>query len=100
VASGWAPVNSSTTSPFLKSFTEGIDMMPYFVAVIWLLSVSAFAKISLSSYSVAIFSKVGPSIMQGLHQLAQKSTRTGIVFDFSITSFSNVSSVTLISIVN
>jgi len=64
------------------------------------LSVSAFAKISLLSYSFEIFSKTGPSIIHGPHQAAQKSTRTGVVFDFSITSFSKVSSVTSISIVD
>ncbi len=99
MASGWAPVNSSTTFPSLKNFTEGIDIIPYLLAWVWFFSVSAFAKISLPSYSIAIFSKTGPSIIHGPHQLAQKSTRTGIVFDFSITSFSKVSSVTLSSIV-
>ena len=98
MASGCAPTNSSTTFPSLKSFTEGIDITPNFSAWVWFLSVSAFATISLPSYAVAIFSRVGPSIMQGPHQDAQKSTRTGVVFDFSITSFSKVSSVTLISI--
>ena len=30
VDSGWVPMNSSMTSPFLKSFTDGIDMTPNF----------------------------------------------------------------------
>ena len=74
-------------------------MTPNFCACFSFLSVSAFATISLPSYAVAIFSRVGARDMQGPHHDAQKSTRTGVVFDFSITSFSNVSSVTLISIV-
>ncbi len=99
MASGCAPTNSSTTFSSLNNFTEGIDITPYFDAASWFLSVEAFATISLPSYSFAIFSRVGPSIMQGPHQLAQKSTRTGVVFDFSITSFSKVASVTSISMI-
>ena len=98
MASGCAPTNSSTIFPSLKSFTEGIDITPNFAAAFGLLSVSAFAKIILSSYSVAIFSRTGLSVMQGPHQLAQKSTKTGVVFDFSITSASKFVSVTSISI--
>ena len=98
MASGWAPTNSSMISPFLKSFTDGIDMIPYFADVFGALSVSIFAITSLFSYSFAILFNIGPSILQGPHHSAQKSARTGFVFDFSITSFSNVSSVTLICI--
>ena len=98
--SGCAPTNSSTTFPSLKSFTEGIDMTLYLLAWFWVLSVSAFATISLPSYSFEIFSRTGPSILQGPHHSAQKSTRTGVVFDFSITSFSKVSSVTSISMIS
>ena len=75
-------------------------VMLYFADVFGALSVSIFATTSLLSNSFATFSKVGPSILQGPHHSAQKSTKTGIVFDFSITSFSNVLSVTLISIGN
>ena len=98
MASGWAPVNSSMTFPSLKSFTEGTDMTLYFADWVGALSVSIFATISLPSYSVAIFSRTGPSILQGPHHSAQKSARTGVVFDFCITSVSKVSSVTLISV--
>ena len=97
MASGWAPMNSSITFPSLKSFTEGIHMMPYFADWFGALSVSIFATISFPSNSFEIFSRTGPSILQGPHHSAQKSARTGIVFDFSRTSFSKVSSVTLIS---
>lgn len=100
VASGFAPVNSSMTCPFLKSFADGIDIMLYFDDWVGALFVSIFAKISFPSNSFAIFSKTGFNVMHGPHHSAQKSTRTGIVFDFCITSFSNVSSVTLISIIN
>jgi len=73
-------------------------MTPNFEAASWFCSVEAFATINFPSNSFAIFSRVGPSIMQGPHQLAQKSTRTGVVFDFSITSDSKFASVTSISI--
>ena len=86
LASGCAPTNSSTTSPSLKSFTAGIDITPYFVAASLLSSVAAFARIILPSYSFATFSMIGFRDMQGPHQLAQKSTTTGVFFDFSITS--------------
>ena len=98
MASGWAPTNSSMTLPSLKSFTAGIDITPNLDAASWLSSVAAFATINFPSYSFAIFSRVGPNIMQGPHQLAQKSTSTGVVEDFSITSDSKFASVTLISI--
>ncbi len=87
------------TSPSLKSFTAGIDITPYFAAASALSSVAAFARIILPSYSFATFSNVGLSITQGPHQLAQKSTTTGIVFDFSITSSLKFASVTSISII-
>ena len=97
MASGWAPVNSSMTLPSLKSLTDVTDMMLYFADWFGALSVSIFARISLPSYSFAIFSMIGSNVLQGPHQLAQNSARTGVVFDFSITSCSKVSSVTLIS---
>ena len=78
VDSGWAPVNSSTTFPSLKSFTEGIDMMLYFVDWVGALSVSIFATISLPLYSFEIFFRIGFSILQGPHHSAQKSTITGL----------------------
>jgi len=92
LASGCAPTNSSTTSPSLKSFTDGIDITPYFAAASAFSSVAAFARMNFPSYSFATFSKVGFNITHGPHQLAQKSTRTGVVFDFSITSFSKFAS--------
>ena len=98
MASGWAPVNSSITFPSLKSFTDGTDMTLYFADWVGALSVSIFATIILPSYSVAIFSITGLSILHGPHHSAQKSARTGVVFDFCITSCSKVSSVTCISI--
>ena len=98
VASGCAPTNSSTIFPSLKSFTAGIDMTPNLDAASEFSSVEAFARMNLPSYSVASFWSVGFSVTQGPHQLAQKSTRTGVVFDFSITSCSKFASVTSSSI--
>ncbi len=47
--------------------------------------------------SSASFSRVGFNVTQGPHHVAQKSTRTGVVFDFSITSELKFASVTSIS---
>lgn len=91
-------MNSSTTFPSLKSFTAGIVMTPNLDAASWLSSVIAFARMNLPSYSFAIFSNIGFSSVHGPHQLAQNSTRIGIVFDFSITLLSKVASVTSSSI--
>ncbi len=55
MASGCAPTNSSTTFPFLKSFTAGIDIIPNLDAASELSSVAAFARMNLPSYSFAIF---------------------------------------------
>src|SRR5690606_30291425 len=44
----------------------------------------------------ATFSMIGPSVRHGPHHGAQKSTTTGIVFDASSTSRSNVAVVTSI----
>lgn len=49
-------------------------------------------------YSVAIFPKTGFNILHGPHQSAQKSTKTGIVSDFFMTSCSKFLSVICISI--
>lgn len=92
-------MNSSTTWPSLNNLTAGIDITPNFDAASWLSSVEAFAKMNFPSISFAIFSRVGFSIMQGPHQLAQKSTRTGVVFDFSRTSVSKFESFTSISMI-
>ena len=73
-------------------------MMLYFGGTSWLSSTDIFATMTLPSYSFAIFSRTGASMRQGLHQLAQKSTRTGIVFDFSITSSWKFESVASISV--
>ena len=54
-----------------------------------------FININLSDDDLALFATVGASIRQGPHQVAQKSTRTGLS-DFSTTS-SKLFSVTTIS---
>lgn len=90
-------MNSLTTLPSLKSFTAGIDITPNSDAASSFSSVEAFARMNLPLNSFASFSRVGFSIMHGPHQLAQKSTRTGVDSDFSITSFWKFASVTSIS---
>src|SRR4051794_21266056 len=58
-------------------------------------STSTFA--SAKPFSAVFSSSTGVSARQGPHQSAQKSTTTGSVFERSITSASNVSSVTSIA---
>src|SRR5438045_3961634 len=54
---------------------------------------SSFALVSFSLFSAAISSNTGATILQGPHQVAQKSTRTG--FSLVRTSSTNDASLTL-----
>src|SRR6185312_9186138 len=65
--------------------------IPYRMAVPGVSSVFSFPTFTLPAYSVARASIVGPIALQGPHQGAQKSTKTG-VSDFS-TSWSKAPSV-------
>src|SRR5690554_7857252 len=64
---------------------------PYLAANSWFASTSTFPTTALPSYSLLISSMIGPTILQGPHQTAQKSTNTGLS-DFKTTS-SKVASV-------
>ena len=60
-----------------------------------------FARITLPFCSFINFSIIGVNCLQGSHQGAQKSTITGISFDFSITSdikFSVTTSIIILSL--
>ena len=64
--------------PPLKIIRVGTDMMPSFEAVSCASSTSTFTTLSLPVYSVAISSITGASALHGPHQVAWKSTRTGV----------------------
>src|SRR5690348_1651994 len=54
------------------------------------LSQSIFASLNAPAYSPASFSRIGPSVLQGPHQVAQKSTSTGVVSEACNTSISKL----------
>src|SRR3989338_8151051 len=78
----------SISCPFLKIIMQGIPLTSNWAAISWLSSTFSFVNFSLLVYSFDNFSKTGPTILQGPHQGAQKSTRTGNLF--FRTSFSKV----------
>src|SRR5487761_116542 len=65
---------------------------PNWPAMLGLASTSSLATLTRPPYSLARSSTIGASILQGLHQSAQKSTKTGV--SALITSLSKVSSLT------
>src|SRR5690606_10285021 len=80
-----------TTSPFLNTKAVGRLRTPYLAANCWLASTSTLPTTALPSYSWLTSSMMGPTILQGPHQAAQKSTNTGL--SLFKTSSSNVASV-------
>src|SRR5205807_6989116 len=82
----------STSSPLLKIPRVGMLITLYFAATPPFSSTSSLTTLSLPVYSPASASTIGAIILHGPHQVAQKSTRTGMG-DFS-TSLSNACSVT------
>ena len=73
-----APTNSSTTCPFTNSFTAGMLAMLKAAASSWCSSVLTLASSQRPSACLAKLSSTGPSVRQGAHQGAQKSTSTGV----------------------
>ena len=71
----------------------GIDTTWKSRAVAGLASTSSLATVSEPAFSPAISSSTGATILHGPHQVAQKSTRTGVLLDS--TSSENESSVTV-----
>ncbi len=55
------------------------------------LSTSTLASTNAPLYSPASFSRIGPRVLHGPHQVAQKSTSTGTSSDLRRTSASKVS---------
>src|SRR4029453_9573808 len=80
------------TSPPLKRYTAGMDVMPYSAAMAGLSSTLSLTTSTFSPYSTEISSRIGPSLRQGPHHSAQKSTMTG--FSEARTSVLKLASVT------
>src|SRR5204863_5339204 len=81
-----------TGSPLTNTVSVGADSTPYWRTTFGFTSMSRPTIFTLPAISVAISSSTGVTFLQGMHQSAQKSTRTG-VSDWS-TSAWNVASVT------
>ena len=75
---GTSPVIRSTGSPFLNTKTLGKPLIEYFLADSIQSSIFTFVNLTLSPYSSATLSITGDNFLQGPHQVAQKSTTTGI----------------------
>src|SRR5690606_2054220 len=88
---GETPTWRLTTSPFLNTKTVAMLRTPYLAANCWLASTSTLPTTALPSYSLLTSSLIGPTILQGPHQAAQKSTNTGL--SLFRTNSSNVASV-------
>src|SRR3954471_13852189 len=74
---GAAPTWREASSPFLKSISVGIDMIPYFAAVAGFSSTLSFTIFTLPFIVPASSSSAGAIILHGPHHSAQKSTTTG-----------------------
>lgn len=90
-----APTKESTTCPFLKAKTEGMDCTPKAWAVRGFLSTSTATNSTDPALSSTTFSKMGVKTRQGPHQAAQRSTTTGNVAERSRTLALKVASVAL-----
>src|SRR5690625_2340107 len=73
-----APVMRLTGCPSENSNSAGIAVIWYSAASSWLASTSTFATVNLSDSAPASSSNTGAIMVQGRHQVAQKSTRTGL----------------------
>src|SRR5436190_4582769 len=71
-----SPTNRFATFPFLNTIRVGIARMSNRCAILGAASTSNFATLALPSTSPATFSTIGACILQGPHQVAQKSTST------------------------
>src|SRR5574341_2590811 len=72
-----APTCCAIISPLLNIASVGILNMLYFDASSPLSSTLTLTKFTLPEYSPASSSTTGPTILQGPHHTAQKSTKTG-----------------------
>ena len=89
--SGSAPWNRSAIWPCQNAATVGIDCIgrPSWASwrtSAWFLSTSTLTSRTRPPALRTTFSRIGVSVLQGPHQLAQKSTMTGSARDASTTS--------------
>ena len=77
--------------PLRKALTAGMPRIPYSIASSWFESTSTLTSARFPARASASRSSTGPSIRQGPHQAAQKSTTTGSSCERSSTSCSKVS---------
>src|SRR5512137_2968906 len=75
---GTAPTTWSTTLPSLKRMMVGMPRTPYLPGVAGLSSTLTLPTAIWPSYSSAMASMTGAMALHGAHQVAQKSTRTGL----------------------
>ncbi len=75
---GTAPTSWSSTLPPLKSISVGMPLTPYLPGVAGFSSTFILATLTLPAYSLDISSTIGAMARHGAHQLAQKSTITGM----------------------
>ena len=93
-ASGYAPWNSGTGWPLITANTAGIDCTWNAAEICGFASTSTLARIQRPPYSAARASRIGESCLQGPHHSAQRSSTTGTVIDWWMTSASKEASVT------
>ena len=85
IGSGIAPTNPSIGCPSRNATTVGMLCTPNWPAVYGLASTSSLASRNEPARSPATFSRIGPSVRQGPHHDAHRSTTTGRFLDSSIT---------------
>ena len=87
--SGFAPMKADFGWPSTKATTAGIDWMFMRPAISGWSSIFILTRTTAPRLSATTFSITGPNCRQGPHHGAQKSTKTGCIFDASITSCMN-----------
>src|SRR5690606_7355633 len=80
----------------LEPITSGVVMILTAPSISGLSAELTLTSMTRPANSAATFSMIGPSVRQGPHHGAQKSTTTGCAFEASRTSGSNVAVVTSI----
>src|SRR6185503_10254223 len=73
-----APTTRSASLPPLKRINVGMPLIPYRCEIEGLSSTFTFTTRALAAYFSATAATVGSSMRQGAHQVAQKSTNTGL----------------------
>ena len=91
--SGTAPMKPSTGRPSTKAYTVGMDCTRSCPANTGFLSTSILTSFTAPLAASTAFSSAGPSVLQGPHQVAQKSTITGVSCEASMTSLAKPASV-------